>query len=327
MSTEVCTRRTVVVAAVVISILAGVLSGCAESAGSSTALPTADLSLLVASAHRTMNIESRAENTVVRDCMEQAGFEFYVDSSTPTEFSNDQGYSIFAGVMTAESAPVTGYGPFLDSPYFQAEASTAGGAVDPEDSVSSETRNADYYFGLPKGDQVAYEEALDGGPDARQITLDDGTQFSAEGCRAEARRVVLGDQWFDVIVTFNAVQLTLIQLDISADPEFSAAAASWKSCMAEAGYRFDTLGDAIAAGIALRGDAVQPTVEETRQAATDVMCQDLSRLADASHRAFDRLERKTIEDNLDTLLSWEAQEPKILERASAILGVTYEPAT
>jgi len=322
-------RREVVVSAAMVLILAGVMSGCSgsESDGSSTDLPPADLSLLVASAHRTMTIETRAENILIRDCMQEAGFEFYVESSASTDVPIDEGFALFAGEMTAESAPVTGYGPFLDSPFFQVASSAADDVVAPESSATSEARNADYYFGLSEGDQVAYEQAFDGGPDAQRITFDDGTQTSAEGCLSDARREVLGDQWLDVVVTFNALQLALAQIDISADPEFSAAATDWSACMADAGYAFDSLGDAIVAGIALRGDAVQPTAEEIDQAVADVSCQESVDLANASQRAFDRLERQAIEDNLDVLLAWETLEPMILEHASAILGVTYEPAT
>ncbi len=92
------------------------------------------------------------------------------------------------------------------------------------------------------------------------------------------------------------------------------------------GYDFESVGDAISAGVALRGDAVQPTSEEIDQAVADANCQASSDLPGALHRAFDRQQQQVIEDNLDVLLAWRDLEVMILERSSEILGITYEPA-
>ena len=310
------------------SVAVAVTAGCggSDAVGESFDADSVDLSLLVASAHRAMTIENQAENILIRDCMKEAGFEFYVDLVTPSDFPIEQGFQIYAGVMTSESAPQTGYGPFLDSPYFSSTSSDTDEPIDPAETENAETRNAEYYFALSSLEQAAYEIAFNGGHDGTRITLDDGTEISGEGCVADARKEVLGEQWLDVIVTFNSLQMSLGQLDIQSDTEFAAAAMEWRSCMADYGYEFEGLGDAISAGISLRGESVKPTSEELDQAVADVSCQDSADLAGASQRAYERLQGDVVEENVSTLLAWREFESTILERSSAVLGVTFETA-
>jgi hypothetical protein len=158
------------------------------------------------------------------------------------------------------------------------------------------------------------------------VTLEDGMGIPAEGCVSDAALDVLGDQRFDVYLTFNKVQRLIGQLVLEGDPEYDSAFGSWQTCVAAEGFEFDSVADAISAGVALRGDAVQPTALEISQAVTDARCQAEADLPGATQRAFDRKQREVLDESLDLLLTWHDIEVMILERSSAILGVTYEPA-
>lgn len=326
MTTKLDRRRATI--GLMIAALAGgcALTSCSNETSPSSSLPPADLSLLVASAQRTMTIVGRAENILVRDCMDEAGFEFYVESTANTEIPLENGFALFAGDLTPESAPDSGYGPYVDSPFFSELSSVDGEETDREFSSEAQQRNFDYFANLSADDQAAYNEAFNGGPDAEVITLEDGAQTSAEGCLTDARKEVLGEKWLDVFLTFNKLQMALAQINLEVDPGVLSATENWRACMAEAGYVFDDVSEAIRAGIALRGNSVQPTSEEINQAVADATCRASSDLASVTEQAFERSERQVIEQNLDVLLAWGELEVMILAEASQILGVTYEPA-
>jgi hypothetical protein len=305
----------------------GAVSGCSGAPGATEELPIQDVSLLVASAQRTMGIETAAENVLIRDCMAQAGFEFYLPDAGAVDPGVGEGaFILFVNEISEDSAVKSGYGAYVDSPFFGGLTFEQQVSDDAEFAASAQAHNSEYYFSLSPDDQQAYEIAFDGGPDGERVTLEDGMGIPAEGCIADSARDVLGDERFDVYLMFNKVQRLMSQLDLEGDPEYDPAFGSWQACMADGGYEFDSVTDAISAGVALRGDAVQPTALEIDQAVTDARCQAEADLPGATQRAFDRKQREVLDESLDLLLTWHDMEVMILERSSAILGVTYEPA-
>lgn len=313
------------------ALVAVSLQGCTTGGRGGEELPIEDLSLLVAGAQRTMTIETRAENVLIRDCMKQAGFEFFIESAAAVVPDVDGGsYALFVGQITEESASTTGYGPFVDSPFFAPNEPDPSKPSDVDDAAfneSSHARNNKYYEELSPEDQRAYLVAFEGDGDDTRVTLDDGVSIPNVGCLADASREVLGEERLDVILTFNEVQNLMGNLETEGDSDLVAASEDWRVCMLESGYDFETVPEAIAAGVALRGDAVQPTANEIDQAVADAFCQASSDLPGATQRAFDSEQRQVIEDNTDLLLAWQGLEVVILERSSRVLGFTYEPVS
>jgi len=314
-------RHSLIVAVAAVSLV-GILSGCAKAdprASGQGPVPE-DVLLLVSNAHRTMSIVNQAENILIRDCMVAAGFEFNIDRTTRSYDSPDPSLTPFVGVMTLDDAEQHGYEAFVGSPYF------AGAMVDNDTLAADyEAMNREYREGLSPSDREEYDKAFDGGADKTWIALDDGSAMPAEGCLASSRHEVLGEDWLDVMVTFNAVQMVPLQLDINGDPDVISAGNAWRSCMEDAGYHFDTVSDAIAAGVAMRGVSVQPSAEEIAQAVADVYCQEDADLAQTTQQALDRAQQRVAEENLDVLLAWESVQEGVLQRASDIIGVTYTP--
>jgi hypothetical protein len=284
-----------------------------------------NLEEILASAHRTMTIKTAAENVLIRDCMQSQGFEFFVDSVVDIEeITGRQQLEIFIGQLTVETAPTTGYGPYVDSPYF-ASADAMEDEVDFESS--SQGRNSAYYNDLSAADKDAYEVVFRGDSNGTYIQLDDGTGIPTSGCVGEAGKELLGEKLVDVTLAFNRVQNVVAQLNVADDVTLIETSEEWAACMSDKGYNFSSVGDAIAAGVALRGDAVAAQDDEIAQAIADAECQASVDLAAEVIRAYERKQSELIAGHLDDILAWYALEDVVLAKSSAVLGVTYEPAS
>lgn len=304
------------------AMVAGSLAGCSDNRPPIDESQLADISLLGASVQRTLLISTRAENVYVQQCMNDAGFEFFVVDDASQVEAPHESLELFVGEITEESAPTGGYGPYVDSPLFNSGVTAAS---DDGGAESTQSRSVAYFDSLSEADQAAWGIAFDGGPDGERIVLTDGTSIPAQGCLGEAMDKVHGDALVDYVLLSNKIQRLLLGVNLDNDPGYSAAMTSWRGCMAKEGYAFDSVAQAIAAGVALRGNAVQPTDAEISQAVTDAACQTDANLLEVTLGAVDREARTLVDENLALILAWRELEATLLKRCGEILGFTYEP--
>ncbi len=304
------------------ALVTGSLAGCTDGQPPLDRSQLADISLLGASVQRTLLISTRAENVFAQECMNDAGFEFFVVDDASQVDTPDEALMLFVGEITEESAPTSGYEPYVDSPLFNPDVVAAS---DEGATESPQSRSVAYFDSLSEADQAAYEIAFDGGPDGERIVLIDGTSIPAQGCLRQAMEEVHGDALVDYVLMSNKIQRLLFSVNLEDGPAYSAAVASWRTCMAKEGYAFDSVAQAIAAGVALRGDDVQPTDVEIAQAVTDVTCQANANLVDVTLDAVDREGRMLVDENLALILAWSELEATLLKRCGEILGFNYEP--
>jgi len=324
--TTVVRRRVNFLHLAVIVILSTSMSACVGSGGPAKEAPFDDVSQLITSAQRTMAIETAAENLLLRECMSEAGFEFYVQDPTMVDPGvEDEAIQLLVNEITEDSATLSGYGEYVDSPFFGQPNAELEARDDEEFSATSHSRNNEYFNMLSTIDRQAYLVAFEGGPEGERVTLDDGTGIPAGGCIGAAGDEVLGDQKLTVYETFTSVQSLARQVALEGDPEYDAAFESWQSCMQADGYDFASVSEAISAGVTLRGDSVQPTSGEIDQALTDAKCQLQSDLPSVTESAFSRKQREVLDGSLDLLLTWHDVEEMVLTRSSQVLGITYEP--
>lgn len=266
----------------------------------------ADLPEIVAEAQRAMILLERAENTLITACMGEAGFEYY--APTDADVVPLVG-SIEIGNLTPGVADRDGYSLYLPE------------TTEDLDRISDLlAKGASYLESLSPSERERYSVALEGEGDANASESESGTEVPLDGCIGEARRELLGDRVLEVFDTFNTVQF--LQVNIWEDPAVTAALGSWQSCMRDAGYRYEHPDGAVAAGLQMRGDNVEPSEEELALASSDAECRLESGLTSTIEEASIRMNSAAIEENEQLLATWAEIERFVLERAGEALGVT-----
>lgn len=298
-----------VTVALVLVIAACGTSSEAESPGSESepaeaAAVRADLVEIVAGAQRAMILAERAGNVLIARCMEEKGFEFH--GPTITDVGGVE-HGLTVGSLTPESAQEDGYGAYLPSSM----------GPDPTDPLLEAGR--EYYESLSPDDQQRYTEVLMGRGDEDSVVLESGIGINMGGCLGQSRRELLGDRVLEVYEVFNTVQF--LRVDVSEDPAVREAERAWRSCVQASGYRFERPAEAVAAGVVMRGDAIEPSPEEIALAVADAECRVESGIVQAAEEAFGRLNQEMLRENERLLASWAAMERYVLERSGEVLGV------
>ncbi|MGX1271895.1 hypothetical protein [Streptomyces phaeoluteigriseus] len=173
--------------------------------------------------------------------------------------------------------------------------------------------NAAYRRGLSAAARAAFDEALDGGGDARTVSarLPGGAQVGKRvgGCTAEAEEALYGDPaaWFRAAKTATGLR-ALYGEDLMRDERLTAAVRAWSQCMKGAGLAYadpQAARDAIRVNTARLGPARadEAFALERRTAVADAGCAreaDLRSVAAAREAHYvDRL-RDRYGDSLDT---------------------------
>lgn len=266
----------------------------------------ADLPEIVADAQRAMILFERAENTLITACMAEADFEHHAATgAVVAAFSS----SVGIGSLSPENAVADGYSVYLP--------------VAPEDSDQISdlmAKRSSYLDSLSSSERDRYLVALQGEGDATAGESESGMEVLIDGCIGEARQELLGDRVLEVFDTFNTVQF--LQVNPWDDAAVTAALGSWQSCMRDSGYRFEHPDEAVAIGLQMRGDNVEPPEEELVQATIDADCRLESGLVSAFQEASVRMNSAAIQENEQLLVTWAEIEEFVLERAGETLGVT-----
>ncbi|NUV41698.1 hypothetical protein G6W48_15135 [Streptomyces sp. CAI-24] len=164
----------------------------------------------------------RAEQLLVKECMEKAGFPYWTDTLPTPDDLKGGGY-VQADIGWAERH---GYGSRL-----QRKAQ----------NTQRDDRNGTYARTLPRKEGIRYSDALMGAPSQGTLTarlpVGGTVETPRTGCRATAKGRLYGDHaaWFRAEKT--ATNLTSLYVpDLMKDPRFTRAVAAWSACMRAAGH-------------------------------------------------------------------------------------------
>jgi len=166
----------------------------------------------------------RAEALLVKKCMENKGFKYWVGWLPTVDDLKGDGY-----VLTdVDWARKHGYGSRLKSKL---------------QKVQRDDPNNAYANALPQNERVRYGKALEGGPSSGMLTAElpaGGTvQTPRDSCQADAKNRLYGDfaTWFRVEKTATNLS-SLYVPDLVKDKRFVRAVEEWSGCMREAGHNF-----------------------------------------------------------------------------------------
>ncbi|NYH55239.1 hypothetical protein HNR06_004828 [Nocardiopsis arvandica] len=167
----------------------------------------------------------RAEQLLLRECMRNHGFEYWIVSDDSPSGPREFRYVIDDPDWAAEH----GYGSGL-----QREA-TESQESDP---------NQRYFESLPKERRAAALRAANGpSPVGLTATAPDGMEFgrSDRGCQSWADRKLYDDlpAWFQAETTVDALPQIRYQRVVG-DPRYQEAVRPWAECMGAAGHDYAT---------------------------------------------------------------------------------------
>jgi hypothetical protein len=261
------------------------MSACSAATAAPARPPSAipaptDTSLVRPVTEEESDLLYRAEMTLVRDCMTQHGFEYYVVPRNPVPELHEFPY-VLDDVQWARRY---GYGTALRRRADQAMRNDPNeryfeSLTPPQQARARMTRNGD----VTSGDLLVEV------PGVPSVT------GSSTGCAAAAQRALYRDlpMWFRARAVSDSLA-SMRRGAVIGDPRFIAAVANWSRCMLQSGYSFPAPTDA-RASVTQPPDQIGPQVlasdeagpVETRLAVTEATCAIDTGLADAA-REIDR---------------------------------------
>ncbi|WAX81909.1 hypothetical protein [Streptomyces sp. KMM 9044] len=251
----------------------------------------------------------RAENLLVKKCVEKAGFRFWV--AEPESLASRKG----SGFVLDDVgwAKKYGYGGQFGR---NAEEARSGGP------------NATYVNALPDKERAHYRAVLDGTPSSGMLSVElpgGGTvRTPRDSCQSRAKDQLYGDfaTWFRVEKI--ATNLTPLYVpDLAEDKRFTKALAAWSLCMEEKGRNYsdpfeirtevdrrtEGLSDAAAHAV-----EVEFAVDEA-ECAKDASLAETARALESEYRA------KEARRYREEIAVFQRMRLTALERAKAIAGV------
>lgn len=210
----------------------------------------------------------QAEQILIRDCMGQHGFRYWVSLLSDQTPDGPQFPFVIDNVAWARQH---GFGS-------SQSAGTLGS--DP---------NTAYYEHLPPGRQGSYIADVDGseGSQAVQVTMPAGYVLghSSRGCQAWAEGKLYGNyqEWFAAVNVTDSLQ-PLAQAQVLNDPRYLGAVTQWARCMRASGYSYSSPAGAAAAfrepsNPRFRQAGIRAAVAEAKCANSTVLAATARRLA------------------------------------------------
>ncbi|QMV24002.1 hypothetical protein GQS52_21915 [Streptomyces sp. SCUT-3] len=236
-----------------------------------------------------------AEQTLVQQCMREAGFRLWKTPENPLPEHRDFPYA----VDDADWAREHGYG---------------SGLRQRVERLRAEDPNRRYLQGLSPQRRQAAVTALNGTDpqDGPHATLPMGAQVSrsSEGCTSAAQRELYGDldAWFTAQMITDTLP-SIRRARVLDDAAYTTAVGKWSSCMRRRGHDHADPGEARAAFAEPHGTA--PSRREVRTAVDEAECAADSGLA-ATARRLDRHHGR----RLDEQYRGEIRDRTRLERAA-----------
>jgi len=252
----------------------------------------------------TLMLVERAENILIRECMESHGFEFHApfDLVLETEARSE------IELLTTELAMKSGYGIFL-SPLASEKSEL-------------EQRETDYLESLTTAERDRYIEVLTGGEDTDYIEIEtsEGAVFTTEsgGCLRYATKAVFGADIKDVMGVFFELQ-QIANVDLPKSQDVVDAESLWKRCMSASGYYdVENPSEAMEGGIALRSELGTLSTEEMYLAAADAQCRIDSDIVSITKQTIIAKDAKFVDNNELLISIWAKFEQQMLNNAQEI---------
>ncbi|MCH0543283.1 hypothetical protein I3F58_27780 [Streptomyces sp. MUM 203J] len=252
----------------------------------------------------------RAEQTLVKRCMEKAGFTYWVGPLPTVDDLKGGGY-----VLTdVEWARKHGYGSRLDE---KAQA------------AQRNDRNHAYANALPRQEYVRYSRTLEGGPSSKMLTVElptgDIIRTPRESCLADAKGRLYGDfaTWFRAEKIATNVN-SLYVAHLIGDKRFVSALADWSTCMREAGHDYE---DPTEVRERLPGLTEDMTNEkafaaEVQLAVAEATCATETPLADTARALESEYRAKKLGPYREDIATHRRMSHAALSRAGDITGAT-----
>lgn len=249
-----------------------------------------------------------AAGVLAAECMAGKGFRY-----EPTEVPIDREQDAYAAPrLDPDTTAREGYGSLLGGPR--------------EGALHEDARTEDAYVAsLSKEQQAAFQKAFQGTRRQSVRIEGGGLTIPADGCLADGRKAVGGDAFADWTATEsaigNAIGLAADAVDASA--EYAEAQQTWSDCMDDAGFHYETDGDAL--GDALEKYGMNGNAERTvspaekTMATADAKCRQSSKLVDVSIRVRRTYERKAMSTVESTMSSWLESRKAVLNKAEQAL--------
>lgn len=327
-------RRTVTVL-----LLVSCLGGCGPGESESSPDPRLSaerklpLTSLVEDLQRDLILLDRAMDVPIQHCMEDKGWEYFPVGLNHTR----ETAAFYFQVLTPEEAAREGYAVYL------------GREPRLPDAFAEQEA---YLQALSPQERDAWERDL-AGPQGAEDDIGGGISVPTEGCLAEAREEVWGEQWREMSTLGDELQLLQFQVEsrVEADERFQEALARWQDCMADRGYRFEQPQAAVASVADTRPDepsdldeapdrAAQspdaarsqnaraegvtsphaPTSEEIEIATADAECRQDSQLSSIDAELRTQFQAEAVSDHEEQLLQWQELREEFLPRVRELLG-------
>jgi hypothetical protein len=203
-----------------------------------------------------------AEQSLIRTCMDRAGFRYWTIPAPPH--------------TRAELFPYV-----IDDVVWAARFGFGSDGLAPAAAPTGTTPMDRYLAGLAPARRQAFSDALNGpqGGAAVVVTLPDGAgaiAHSTTGCVTEAETRLYGDYttWYEAS-TASTFIVSMERARVLGDLRYAAALKPWSACMAAAGLDYP---DPSAASDAFP-HAAPPTPAEVRAATAEARCADGTPLA------------------------------------------------
>jgi hypothetical protein len=306
-------KRVVVSMSAVVAVVAAVTTGCTQGTGApgstrpapndGTRSPGRDLT------DAEQIVVDRAEQLLVKKCMERKGFRYWVGPIAGLADRRGNGY-VLDDVAWAKRY---GYGREL------AEKARKAQENDP---------NHPYANGLPEAERIRYSLALEGGPSTGVLSVElpgGGTIGTPRGgCLAAAKGELYGDfpTWFRADKTVSNLTPLYVP-DLVKDKRFVHAVAAWSACMREAGHRYADPPELrekrseLTKGLS----AAQTRTTEVELAVAEATCATETSLGDTA-RALEREYRGRLHRYAEDIATRQRMALAALSRAEGVTGPT-----
>lgn len=249
-----------------------------------------------------------AEQLLVKECMEAAGFRYWI-AYLPTADQLDGGGYLVTDVSWARR---NGYGSRFS---------------DRIDEIQRTDPNARYANGLPEHERARYSATLDGLSSGSMVTarLPGGrtVQASDSGCLAEAKGRLYGDfeTWFQVEKIAENLSMTYVG-KVLKDSRFVRALETWSTCMTSRGY---DVADPPGARELLTRLTNGMTREESfavevELAVAEASCANATPLAETARAVRDEYHAKELRRYGEDVATYERMSVAALGRAREIVG-------
>lgn len=252
----------------------------------------------------------RAEQELVKECMEDAGFTYWVGPLPTVDELKGGGY-----VLTdPDWAKRHGYGSRLQQKL--------------QDNQRNDPNHA-YANALPQEEGVRYDKALAGRPSDGMLTAElpgGGTvRTPAESCQVDAKEQLYGDfeTWFRAEKTATNLNSLYVPALLK-DERFTSALTEWATCMREAGHSYADPPE-IRAKLPGLTEGLSPEkayATEVDLAVAEATCAVETNLADTAHELESEYREKELKGYGEEVAAYERMSLAALARAEEITGST-----